>query len=111
MIPFKAKVEKTGIAKGGEMLEIKGNVGKGYALKLQALFYSSSNPGHFLHLLDADGDEFMFPIPGQGQPKAINPAIPITVKLPLKYVDISQGDNQIIIWGEAEKITNVESGM
>lgn len=108
MILFKAKVQDT---VPGKPTQIKGNVGKGYGVRIEAVYYSSINPGNFLHLYDADGDEFMFPIPGQGIQKTISPAIPITVKLPLSYADISQGGYEIKIWGVAEKIAQIETNI
>lgn len=108
MILYKGKVEQT---TPGQKTVVKGNVGKGYSATIQAVYYSSINPGNFLHLLDADGDEFMFPIPGQGIQKTITPAIPVTVKLPISYIDVSQGGYEIKIWGEAEKLSIVESGI
>ncbi len=108
MILFKAKANET---TPGVKTQLKGNVGKGYGVRIEAIYYSSINPGNFLHLLDADGDEFMFAIPGQGIQKTISPAIPVTVKLPLSYLDISQGGYEIIIWGVAEKVTAIEASI
>ncbi len=108
MIPYKARVNKS---VPGQMTTIKGNVGKGYCVTVQAVYYSSTNPGNFLHLYDADGDEFMFALPGQGNAKVATPEIPVTVKLPLKYVDVSIGEHQIKIFGEAHKISKVDSNL
>ena len=65
---YKAKVEKS---EQGEIKKLEGNYGTGYGLRVQAVLYSSSNPGNFLHLYDADGDEFLFPISGQRKPKGL----------------------------------------
>ena len=103
MIPYKVKVEKT------ELLvrtELKSRYGLGYALTLQAIYYSSTNPTRFIHILDADGDGFLFPMPGQHSPQTTTPEIPITVKLPLYYFD-EAGDCELILWGEVEKIQTI----
>ncbi len=104
MIPFKVKIDKT---VSQQRVEIKTRYGKGFALRLQAFRYDSTNPGLFLHLLDADGDEFMFPIPGQGTPKASTLEIPLTLSLPLFYYD--DGEHELILWGEVEKIEKFET--
>jgi hypothetical protein len=101
MIPFKARITET---TPGEVMTFKGNVPSSWAVTVQAVFYSSNNPGNFLHLYDGDGDEFMFAIPGQGQPRVATPEVQITVKLPIRCRDISQGSHEVIIWGRAEKV-------
>jgi len=108
MLLYKAKVEKS---ETPDMHKIEGNYGMGYGLKLQAVYYSSSNPGNFLHLYDADGDEFLYPIPGQGNPKVTMLDSPISVKLPLSYVDVSLGENEIKLWGEAVRLATLETSL
>lgn len=108
MIPFKIKVEKT---EANKMTEVKSTYGAGYVARIQAVFYSSNNPSLFLKLFDADGDQFMFSIPGQGIPRPTTPEIPVTVKLPLRYVDIGPGENTFTVFGEVYKATNLESNL
>ncbi len=108
MLLYKAKVEKS---EQGEIKKLEGNYGTGYGLRVQAVLYSSSNPGNFLHLYDADGDEFLFPISGQGNPKVLLIDAPIAVKLPLSYLDISLGENEIKVWGEVERLSSIETSL
>lgn len=108
MLLYKAKIEKS---EAGDIHKIEGNYGTGYGLKLQAVFYSSSNPGNFLHFYDADGDEFLYPISGQGNPKVVLIDAPISVKLPISYLDISLGENEIKVWGEVERLSPIETSL
>lgn len=108
MIPFKAFTDKT---ISDKPTELHGNVGKGYGARIQAVRYSSKNPSDYLYLYDADDNEFMFSIPGQGNEKTISLETPVTVKLPIKYIDTSSGDKQVIVFGEAEKISRPESNL
>lgn len=108
MIPFKVKVEKT---EANKKVKINSRYGAGYVARIQAVFYSSNNPSFFLKLFDADGDQFMFQIPGQGIPRPTTPEIPVTVKLPLQYVDIGTGEHNFTIFGEVYKATGVETNL
>lgn len=105
MIPFKAKVIKS---ESGNRFILKGNVDRGFALKVEAVYYSNSNPSQHLRLFDADGDQFMFPVPGQARANTTSPELPVTVKLPISYEDEGEG-NQVVVWGEAEKLSKVAS--
>ena len=105
MRPYKVKVEKT---IQGKLTELIHPLRGGYCVKVQAFFYGGTNPNAKLHLYDAGGDEFTFPIPGQARPTATSPEISVTVRLPLSYLD-EEGDNKLIVWGEIypieEKLT------
>ena len=108
MIPYKVKVEKTVPMR---KVELKSFYGTGYALTLQAIYYDSKIATKFIHILDADGDGFLFPMPGQHSPQTTTPEIPITVKLPLYYFD-EAGNCELILWGEVEKIqTKLETNL
>jgi len=106
MKPFKVKIEKS---IGDKKVEVRTNFGSNYCLNVQSVFYNCNNLSSYLRLLDADGDMFMFKIPGQAEPNPTTPEIPVTIKLPIFYVD-SLGGNEIIIWGEVNKIDRSESG-
>lgn len=71
------------------------------SVMIQAVYYSSENPSKHLCLYDGDGDMFMYPIPGQIENKIVTPEIPITVKLPIRYLD-QDGENEIIVFGQLE---------
>lgn len=107
MLLYKEKIKKT---VRGKKVEIKSPFGAGYALTLQALSFNSTNPNKFCYLLDADGDQFVFKIPGQAEPGPTAPEVPVSVKLPLYYFD-ETGGNELILWGEVEKIERKESGL
>lgn len=66
---------------------------------IQAVFYSGKNPSQHLCLYDADGDMFMYPIPGQLENKVVTLETPTTIKLPLRYLD-QDGENEIIVFGK-----------
>lgn len=104
MIPFKARVNKS-VSKGfvQNPIKIGTKYNDGYAVRLQSVFYSSMNPHDQLHLFDGDGDKFTFTIPGQLEAGVVHFDSPLTVKLPISYVDTA-GDMEIILWGEVEKI-------
>jgi hypothetical protein len=97
---YKAKIEKTVF---DDMTKIENKYDVGYALKVQAVFFGSTNPSATLSLYDADGDEFMFSIPGQAIPRVTTPEIPISVKLPIHYTD-SEGNNKLMVFGEVYQI-------
>lgn len=97
---YKVKVEKT---VQNQPTELKHMYGAGYCINVQAVSYGSKNPQSMLHLLDAGGDEFMFKIPGQASTNPTTPELPITVRLPLSYVD-TEGQNELIVWGTVESI-------
>jgi hypothetical protein len=78
-------------------------LGEGYCVTIQAVRYGNKSPQMYMHLYDAGGDEFMFPIPGQDLPKTTTPEIPVTVRLPLSYYD-EDGGQELIVWGEAHEI-------
>lgn len=76
----------------------------GWAMTVQAVLYTNTAPNQKLHLFDADGDEFMFPIPGQMEEKIVTPEIAVTVKLPLSYYDEdADGGHQLKVIGYVEK--------
>lgn len=98
---YKVKVEKT---ETGKLEEVRCEYGEGWCVNLQSIFYSEKSPQHYLHLFDADGDEFMFSIPGQARPTVVTPdEVPVTVKLPLYYLDTG-GGNELILWGEVYRL-------
>lgn len=102
---FKAKLENTSY---GEVVQMPSKYGTGFAVKVQSVYYSNTNPNQYLHLYDKDGDEFMLKVPGQGISEKPNPIIletPISIALPLSILD-EGGDNEVIVWGEVEKIDN-----
>lgn len=85
----------------------KVNVALKGLVTVNAIYYSSQNPSSYLHLLDADKDEFMFPVPGTqpvegGAVKPTTLNYPTTVRLPLYIVD-ETGNNDVIIWGVVEE--------
>jgi hypothetical protein len=106
MKPFKVKIKKS---IGNRKVEIKSNFGSNYCVTIQSVFYDCTNPSSYLRLLDSDGDMFMFKVPGQAEPNPTTPEVPVTVRLPIYYVD-SLGDNEITIWGVVNKIDRTESG-
>lgn len=84
--------------------EIKYKYRDGYVVRLTSIQYKSDNPSRALHITDGDGDEFYFPIYGQGNNKSnVAPEIPVWVKLPLYYYD-EQGDIELILYGEVEEL-------
>lgn len=97
---YKIKIKETLLK---EVTRIEDIYGEGYAVTVQAVSYSSKSPEQKLVLFDADGDQFMFPVPGQAVTKPTTPEVPTSVKLPLSYVD-TEGENEVIIWGEVTKI-------
>ena len=104
MRAYKSKVEKT---KFGEIGELPSNFPTGYCVSVQSVYYSSKNPSEVLTLLDAQGDSFMRSLPGQGTDTGTpNPYVldtPVTVQLPIKYVDTGD-ENAVIVWGEAYRV-------
>lgn len=99
MKAFKLKAE-SGVNEAGGLVLFP-NQPKSGSFRLQAVFYSSENPTQNLYLYDAEGDMVTFPIPGQLDKKVI-PLDPVTVKLPLYYIDEAAPGNQIIVFGETE---------
>lgn len=95
MNAFKVKEERS---EAGEMKKFKNQPSFG-SVKIQSVFYSSSNPSQTLFLYDKDGDLFLFPVPGQVAPSPIGLEAPVTVNLPLYYLD-PVGGNEIILFGE-----------
>lgn len=102
---YKVKVEKT---VQGQPTELKHMYGAGYCVTIQAVRYGSDNPQSELYLYDAGGDEFMFKIPGQASRNTTTPEIPVTVRLPLSYLD-SEGQNELIVWGTVDQIDSATS--
>lgn len=104
---YKVKVTATPL---GELKKIDVDL-KGL-VTINAITYSSRNPSAYLHLFDADQDEFMFPIPGTlpvdgGFTKPTTLNYPTTVRLPLYFLD-EEGNNDFIVWGvvcEEEDLT------
>lgn len=74
---------------------------KSGSMRVQAVFYSSTNPSQNVMLYDRDGDCFMFPIPGQLDKKVISLEVPVTVALPIYYLD-QIGECELIVFGESE---------
>lgn len=105
MRAFKAKVEDT---KLDEVIEIPWDGLAGELVTIQAVRYESDEPAKRLHLFDSEGDEFMFPFPGQA-PEAVtsSPEIAVTVKLPLKYL-CEAGGKAFIIWGKVHESLDKE---
>lgn len=97
MKAFKVKTEKSEAQK---MMSFAGQI-KGKSARIQAVYYSSASPSQHLMLYDADGDCFMFPVPGQVDKKVINLESPVTVQLPIHYWD-EKGEEEIIVFGEME---------
>jgi hypothetical protein len=96
---YKVKVKRT---IGGRPVELKSKYGSNHFATIQAVHYNCTNPASYLRLLDGDGDEFMFRIPGQAEPNPTTPEVPVTVRLPISYID-DIGGNEIILWGRVEK--------
>lgn len=97
MTAFKVKAKES---KEAELTAFPGQVA-GKSVEIQAVYYSSLTPGKHLMLYDADGDCFMYPIPGQVDQKVVTPEVPVTVKTPIYYLD-EVGDNEIIVFGKME---------
>jgi hypothetical protein len=99
MQPYKAKFT-TG-ANDGEIQEVPDASHDRGSVRVQAIFFNDTNPERKLRLFDADGDEFMFPIPGQIEPRIATPEISVLVQLPLQYLDEDPiGGHEVIIFGE-----------
>ena len=99
MQAFKAKVKTQQVSDEEPMLRFPEISGMG-SVRVQAVYYSSKNPSRHLLLYDGDGDLFLFPVPGQETEKVIPLDCPITVKLPLHYIDEDAPDNEVIVFGE-----------
>ena len=97
---MKAYKVKTKKSEADKITAFEGQAKVG-SVRVQAVFYSSHSPAHELMLYDKDGDCFTFPIPGQVTRKVITFEHPVTVALPLYYVD-PEGENEIIVFGETE---------
>lgn len=69
------------------------------SVRIQAVFYSGRNPSQNLYLYDGDNDLCSIPIPGQLDRKVI-PLDPVTVKLPLSYIDTDDQGNEVVVFGE-----------
>ena len=95
MNAFKVKEESS---KAGVMTKFPNQPAFG-SVKIQSVFYSSANPSQTLFLYDKDGDLFLFPVPGQIAPSPIGLEAPVTVNLPIHYLD-PVGGNEIILFGE-----------
>ena len=93
------------------LTKIEYPVSRGYFVKVQAVFYNTNNPSNYLKLYDKDSDQFMFQIPGQGIPNPTTPEIPVSVALPLYYLDIGKGGHEVTIFGELHKQEKFDSGM
>lgn len=104
---YKAKVEES---VGGEKIKIEYPAHKypyvdGIKVRVQAVFYNSTRLDKYLKLMDKDGDQFMNDVPGMENPHSVSPEHPVTIALPMYYMDEDlEGGNEIIIWGEM--ITN-----
>jgi hypothetical protein len=92
---FKGKVEKT----VAEQLTLLGEPNAGSAIEIQSVYFQCNNPNAYVLLFDADGDQVLYPMPGQVDPKPILLDSPITVKAPLYYVD-TRGENGLIVFGK-----------
>lgn len=98
MQAFKAKVKTIQASDENPMLRFPNEqIG---SVRVQAVYYSAKNPSRHLLLYDGDGDLFLFPVPGQETEKVIPLDCPITVKLPLHYIDEDAPDNEVIVFGE-----------
>lgn len=103
---YKAKIEES---KGREWTVIPIPRYRGAIAKIYAVFYGGKKRNRFLHLRDADEDEFMSPLPGQEikEDEEMPPVgvftfdSPTPVKLPISYFDEDMdGKNKIVIWGQ-----------
>lgn len=99
MQAFKVKTKSKPVTEENPMNKFDEGPQDGVA-RLQAIYYSSRNLSQRLIIYDGDGDFCLYPIPGQESEKVIPLAIPITVKLPLYYIDEAGENNDIIIFGE-----------
>lgn len=99
MTAFKLKTT-SGINEEGGLVPFPHQPKSG-SVRLQAVFYSSQNPVQKLYIYDSDGDMVTFPVPGQAERKVIS-LDPVTVKLPLYYIDEAGPGNEIILFGETE---------
>lgn len=98
MRPYKAK---STASVGGQKLIFKDQTDSMGAVRIQAIYYDNTNLDQHVRIYDGDGDECMFPMPGQEVPRVISLESPVTVKLPLAYLDEDpNGDHAIIIFGE-----------
>ena len=99
---MKAYKVKTKTSVGGKLTPFGSQPAQG-SVKVQAVYYSNLNPAQALCLYDGDGDMFMYPVPGQLEAKVVTPEIPVTVKLPLYYLDQDlDGENEVIVFGEVD---------
>lgn len=94
MRAYKAKTDNTAYQ---ERAFLNSDFNEGYA-DIQAVHYSSMSPQQFLHLYDADGDPFVTPIPGHRKGEVEYLSTPVTVKLPLEYMD-TEGNNKVTVFG------------
>lgn len=97
---MKALKLKTLSTKAQELAIFEGQPKSG-SMRVQAVFYSSTNPSQSVMLYDRDGDCFVFPIPGQLDKKVISLETPVTVSLPVYYLD-QVGECELIVFGEQE---------
>ena len=79
-----------------EVITTKGYEGK--AFRIQAVFYSSTNPSKHLYLYDAENDIVAVPIPGQMEVKLFE-LPPVSFKLPLKVLD-EEDASTVVVFGE-----------
>jgi hypothetical protein len=100
MQAFKAKVIKTTADKPTLIAQLP----PGQALELQSVFFKSKNPNAFLFLVDKDGDEVMYPIPGQIDPHPVLLSCSLMINGPLYYVD-TKGEHELIVTG---RIVNID---
>lgn len=101
MQAFKAKIKETKQSESEESpLVVFPDCPRSGSVRIQAVYYSSKNPSQHLRLYDGDGDMCLFPIPGQESEKVIPLDSPITVRLPLFYLDEDNNGNEAIVFGE-----------
>jgi hypothetical protein len=98
MVPYKAKTKT--VTEGMTTLKPEW---RGFQVTIQAVYYGSKNPSAHLTIHDAEGDQCVFSLPGQLNATVTALETPVTVKLPLKYID-NEGGNDLIVFGQAEKI-------
>lgn len=100
MQAFKAKVKETKQSESEETPLVLFPDQPSGSVRIQAVYYSSKNPSQNLRIYDGDGDMCLFPVPGQETEKVIPLDSPITVKLPLYYVDEDNNGSEAIVFGE-----------
>lgn len=96
MKAYKGKTQETEI---GRMGFLQPKVSS--AIKIEAVHYTSKDPGSRIHLFDADGDEVLHPIPGQLENKVIPLETPITVQGPIQFRDETDY-NSLVVFGSID---------